>query len=446
MFHSIESPLIAINALDDISDMLENKSNGLTFADTADERLPPSIISDVNSGSVDDETSVTELEPNPQPRVTFADRVRISSGVHLRNRGSSRRSPNPRRRPKLNSPRDGSGLSCLLSPDGPDGGTPSPSLSRSSSLSDSASSMSVPLRPPSLVTPQAYAFSPPQRQRNSARLSGSSLSSVMSSSDASSFLAGLRGSIKRPQKQHAARPANLDADLAASAQSVEDDGEDSDSSLQEDENDDEYENGEAPDETTPLQRGFGERRNRQTLRTVARRYRYSEGIDNSDDDGPFSCFKCFTWQVRIRQLLDHHHQPIHLAHSICGYNSGGQRHFQTTSENTLVVIQLMKPKRMMNVDVTLLRSQSGANLISRAGYFWCDVFLLSSVAETSPRLGLYQSTQQLTVSLRRFAYYLASTVFFVVHTRSHLSSVSNCIQGLRGHTRHSGRRYVAFSF
>jgi hypothetical protein len=121
----------------------------------------------------------------------------------------------------------------------------------------------------------------------------------MSSADASNFLAGLRGSIKRPQKQHAARPANLDADLAASAQSVRDDGEDSGSSLQEDEDDNEYEDGEDADETTPLQRGFGARRNRQTLRTVARRYRHAEDVYDSDDDSLFSCFRCFTWQVRI---------------------------------------------------------------------------------------------------------------------------------------------------
>lgn len=264
--------------------MLENKSNGLAIVGV-DERLAPSIISDVITASVEDGTSVTDPEPVPT-RVTFADRVRISSGVHLGNRRSS---PNQHRRPKLNTQRDGSGL-YLLSADRLGGRTPSPSLSRSSSISDSASSMSVPLRPPSLVTPQAYAFSFSHHHRNSANRSGSSLSTVMSSSDASNLLAGLRGSIKRPQRHHASRSG-----LAARAQNVE---HDSGSSSQEDEDDEENEDEEDPDERTPLQRGFGTRRNRQTLRTVARRHRYFEDAYDSDDDGG-CCFPCFTWKVRI---------------------------------------------------------------------------------------------------------------------------------------------------
>jgi len=122
----------------------------------------------------------------------------------------------------------------------------------------------------------------------------------MSSSDASNFLAGLRGSIKRPQKQHAGRPANLDADLTASAQTVGDDDDDDDedesvSSLQ-DEDEDEDEDHEDADETTPLKRPLGARRNRRTLRSMASRRRQFGDADDSGDDGPWSCFPCFVCQ------------------------------------------------------------------------------------------------------------------------------------------------------
>jgi len=267
--------------------MLGNKTNGLAIADV-DAGDAPSIISDVLTASVDDGTSVTEPEPpEPQPHVTFANRVRIS--------GSPRNLPNHRRRPRLNS----SLARGLFSAEGLEGRTPSPSLSRSSSLSDTASSLSVPLRPPSLVTPQAYAFSFSQRHRNSANFSDPSLSAIMSSSDASNFLAGLRGSIKRPQKQHAARPENLDADLAASAQTVGDDDDEVDESVPSLQDEDDDDDREDADETTPLKRPLGARRNRQTLRTMARRRRQFGDADDSEDDGLWSCFPCFVCQVRI---------------------------------------------------------------------------------------------------------------------------------------------------
>jgi len=301
------SPLIAINALDEISDMLENKTNHLAIADVGPGDAP-SIISDVITASLDDGTSVTEPEPPvPQPHVTFADRVRIS--------GSPRNSPDHRRRPRLNSSRD---VSSLFSAGGLEGRTPSPSLSRSSSLSDTASSLSVPLRPPSLVTPQAYAFSFSQRHRKSANFSGPSLSAIMSSSDASNFLAGLRGSIKRPQKQHATRPANLDADLAASAQTVGDDDDDEDesgSSLQDDDEEDEDEDDEDADEMTPLKRPLGARRNQQTLGSMARRRRQFGDADDSGDDGLWSCFPCFVCQVRIWPLFSSSQLAVFTPHT-----------------------------------------------------------------------------------------------------------------------------------
>lgn len=275
--------------------MLKDQSHDVSYAEAADEAPPPSIRSEATSASADDSNVLVTFE-DPPPRVTFADRVRISSGVHIGTRGLSTPTQNSRGRSKPNrdSPRErilyvaehassfteGIGMS------------PSPSRSRSSSLSDSASSMSVPLRPPSLVTPHAWAKSYNIRTPN--RASGASLSTVITSSDATDFLAGLRGSIKKPQKQHAARPVGLDADLAASTQPNPDDVENVSVSGPE------SEESEEPNETTPLRTGTpSSRRNRQTLRSVARSYGQSGNEAGVDGDGDGRWFECISLQVRL---------------------------------------------------------------------------------------------------------------------------------------------------
>lgn len=66
---------------------------------------------------------------------------------------------------------------------------------------------------------------------------------------------------------------------------------------------DEGEDHEDADETTPLRRPLGARRNRQTLRSMARRRRQFGDADDSEDDGLWSCFPCFVCQVRIWPLF-----------------------------------------------------------------------------------------------------------------------------------------------
>lgn len=257
--------------------MLESKTHNVSYTELPDDTLPHSITSEATSASADD-SNVLVPEPEPQPRVTFADRVRISSGVRLGNRASPQAAQNSRKRSKPSSPRERLLYAAEHGGSFVEGFTisPSPSRSRSSSVSDSASSMSVPLRPPSLVTPHAYATS--YNPRPPIRPPGSSLTTIMSSSDANTFLSSLRGSIKRPQKQHAARPANLDADLAASTQQNADEVSSSA---------DDYASEDAePNETTPLRAKVPSRRNRQTLRSVARRYgRSGNEDDGGNDDG-----------------------------------------------------------------------------------------------------------------------------------------------------------------
>lgn len=263
----------------------------------AEEALPPSIRSEATSASADDSNVLVTVE-DPPPRVTFADRVRISSGVHLGTRGLSTPTQNSRKRGR-DSPRErilyvaehASGFS-----EGIGGLSPSPSRSRSSSLSDSASSMSVPLRPPSLVTPHAWAKS--YNIRTPTRSSGASLSTVITSSDATDFLAGLRGSIKKPQKQHAARPVGLDEDLAASNQQPDTSSDDVENVSASTSGPDDSEESEVPNEATPLRTGVPSRRNRQTLRSVARRYGQSGNELGVDGDGDGRWFDCISLQVR----------------------------------------------------------------------------------------------------------------------------------------------------
>lgn len=152
----------------------------------ADDSAPPSLVSDTTS----EEIPVRPLASAQPPRVTFSERVRITSGIRG---GKQRRSTSsssvtqprstgtkpkpsshshshsrPRRISSASSPRDRLIYAAELASSLHEGGisgsgisSPSPSRSRSSSTSasDSASSFSVPLRPPSLVTPHAYASS-----------------------------------------------------------------------------------------------------------------------------------------------------------------------------------------------------------------------------------------------------------------------------------------------
>ncbi|KAF9506998.1 hypothetical protein BS47DRAFT_1489125 [Hydnum rufescens UP504] len=98
--------------------------------------------------------------------VQFADRVRITSGI---------RSAHVQRASLAN------------------GSTSTPrSTSRSSSISDTASSMSVPLRPPAETTPHAYAHAP----------SISALSAMMDPEDRNVWLSGLQVPIVRQKRPH----------------------------------------------------------------------------------------------------------------------------------------------------------------------------------------------------------------------------------------------------
>ncbi|KAF8338144.1 uncharacterized protein EI90DRAFT_3013448 [Cantharellus anzutake] len=109
-----------------------------------------------------------------RPRaVTFASRVRITSGIRRKDRPG----PAERSDPNASDLRDQSSF------------TPNYLCSRSSSRASSASSFSVALRPPAATAPQLYTV--PVK---------TSLSAVMASKDANQFLANLRGPLQRVKR------------------------------------------------------------------------------------------------------------------------------------------------------------------------------------------------------------------------------------------------------
>ncbi|KAF8323331.1 hypothetical protein DL93DRAFT_2070998 [Clavulina sp. PMI_390] len=286
------SPPLVVDTAENEPDAIESKFHETIYPEPFEDMQPPSITSETTSASVDEPPSPVPFSPATQPRVTFKDRVRISSGIRV---GHRRSRTTPEVRPAYsNTLRPNRGLTSSRErllfaaehasslSEGLNVDSQSPSRSRSSSFSDSAaSSISAPLRPPSLVTPHAYAasvggrlqaLSQPSTETNNDTGDGrSSLSSIINSSDASFFLAGLRGSIKRAKPQRAARPSSLDADLAASTQQQQQNGGNGiDSPYDYDTDDDDL------DEHTPLRRAKVSRRNRRTLRSVARRYHDEE--------------------------------------------------------------------------------------------------------------------------------------------------------------------------